>query len=94
MKERQNTPKLTTIELKGCVEGMQRLVEMIERGQRNDATRSEKADAVQAAHTLLRSAPLTVKLIRKLEGYAEEVANTATGRRDDIMTNLFGPDET
>jgi hypothetical protein len=97
-----HTPKLAALELKGFAEGAQRLVEQIEAGQAVDTTKAqltpvEKANlagAEQAALALLRNAPIAIRSIRRLEGFADEFAQQATGRRDDIMTSMFGPDTT
>lgn len=86
------TPKLTALELKGFAEGVQVLAEQIETGQAEDATKDQIADAEQAALALLRNAPLAVRSIRRLEGYADEIASSAAERRDGIMTSMFGPD--
>jgi len=86
------TPKLTALELKGFAEGVQVLAEQIEHGQAKGATKEQLADAEQAALALLRNAPLAVRAIRRLEGYADEIATSAAERRDGIMTSMFGPD--
>jgi hypothetical protein len=97
----ESTPKVRALELKGFAEGVQRLVEHIEAGQRVDTSKerltpAEKATlagAEQAALALLRNAPLAIRAIRGLEGFADEYAQVATGRRDEIMTSMFGPDD-
>ena len=96
------TPKLAALELKGFAEGVQRLVEQIEAGQAVDTTKAkltpvEKANlagAEQAALALLRNAPIAIRSIRRLEGFADECAQQSTERRDEIMTSMFGPDTT
>lgn len=101
MTEQETTaPQLRALELKGFAEGVQRLVEQIEAGQRVDTTKAqlmpaEKANlagAEQAALALLRNSPIAVRAIRSLEGYADEYMQQATARRDEIMTSMFGPD--
>ncbi len=86
------TPKLTALELKGFAEGVQLLAEQIEGGYAHNPTKEQLADAEQAALALLRNAPLAVRAIRRLEGYADDIASSAAARRDGIMTSMFGPD--
>lgn len=86
------TPLLTAVELKGFAEGVERLAAQIEIGRAADATKEQLADAENAALALLRNAPLAVRSIRRLEGYAEEITERAAGRRDSIMSTMFGPD--
>lgn len=86
------TPKLTALELKGFAEGVQLLAEQLEGGYAHNPTKEQLADAEQAALALLRNAPLAIRAIRRLENYADEIANSATERRDGIMTSMFGPD--
>lgn len=88
------TPKTAALELKGFAEGVQLLAEQIETGQAKAATKDQLVDAENAALALLRNAPLAVRAIRRLEDFADEVAKTATDRRDEIMTSMFGPDST
>lgn len=88
------TPKLAALELKGFAEGVQLLAEQLEGGYANEPTKEQLADAEQAALALLRNAPLAVRAIRRLEGFAEETAERATKKRDEIMTSMFGPDTT
>jgi hypothetical protein len=86
------TPQTTALELKSFAEGVQTLAAQLDAGRSEDATIEEQADAEHAALALLRNAPLAVRAIRRLEGFADEVAQRANGRRDDIMTSMFGPD--
>lgn len=86
------TPKLAALELKGFAEGVQMLAEQLEGGYANRPTKEQLADAEQAALALLRNAPLAVRAIRRLEGFADDVARSAAERRDGIMTEMFGPD--
>lgn len=86
------TPKLRALELKGFAEGVQLLAEQIEAGQAADATKEQIADAEQAALALLRNSPIAVRAIRSLEDFADEFAQRAIERRDEIMTSMFGPD--
>lgn len=86
------TPKLTALELKSFAAGVERLAAQIEAGQADDASKEQLADAENAALALLRNAPLAVRAIRRLEGYAEETTELATRKRDEIMTSMFGPD--
>lgn len=86
------TPTLTALELKSFAAGVERLAAQIEVGRADDATKEQLADAENAALALLRNAPLAVRAIRRLEGYAEETAALATRKRDEIMTSMFGPD--
>jgi hypothetical protein len=83
---------LRALELKGFAAGVETLAAQIEAGQAKDATKEEIADAEQAALALLRNSPIAVRAIRSLEGYADEFAQRATDRRDEIMTSMFGPD--
>jgi hypothetical protein len=95
------TPKTAAAELKGFADAVQRLVQQIEAGQAVDTTKerlmpAEKANlagAEQAALSLLRNAPIAIRAIRSLEGFADEFAQDANSRRDDIMTSMFGPDK-
>ena len=87
------TPTLTALELKGFAAGVERLAAQIEAGRADDATKEQLADAENAALALLRNAPLAVRAIRRLEGYADEVTTSAAERRDDIMSSMFGPDQ-
>jgi hypothetical protein len=86
------TPRLRALELKGFAAGVETLAAQIEAGQAKDATKEEIADAEQAALALLRNSPIAIRAIRSLEGYADEFAQLATDRRDEIMTTLYGPD--
>jgi hypothetical protein len=86
------TPTLTALELKGFAEGVQTLAKQLEAGQAKDVTKEQLAAAEQAALAVLRNAPLAVRSIRRLEGFAEEIAEKAAERRDGIMTAMFGPD--
>jgi hypothetical protein len=86
------TPTLRALEVKSFAEGVQLLAEQIESGQAKDATKEQIADAEKAALALLRNAPLAIRAIRGLEGFADEFAQHATDRRDEIMTALYGPD--
>lgn len=88
------TPKLAALELKGFAEGVQVLADQLEDGYANEPTKEQLADAEQAALALLRNAPLAVRSIRRLEGFADDVARSAAERRDGIMTSMFGPDTT
>ena len=88
------TPKLAALELKGFAEGVQLLAEQLEGGYANEPKKEQLADAEQAALALLRNAPLAVRAIRRLEGFAEETAERAVKKRDEIMTSMFGPDTT
>lgn len=86
------TPTLLALELRGLAEGMQALAEQLETGSVKDATKEQRVDAENAALALLRNAPLAVRAIRRLEGFADETARQATKNRDKIMTSMFGPD--
>lgn len=86
------TPTLTALELKGFAAGVERLAAQIEVGRSATATKEQLADAERAALALLRNAPLAVRSIRRLEGYAEEITSRALKRRDTIMTEMYGPD--
>jgi hypothetical protein len=95
------TPKLAALELKGFAEGIQVLVETIDNAAAAEATPEHKRTpedrerlvrAENAALALLRNAPLAVRSIRRLEGFAEATAERATKNRDKIMTSMFGPD--
>ena len=88
------TPKLAALELKGFAEGVQLLAKQLEGGYANNPTKEQLADAENAALALLRNAPLAVRAIRRLEGFADEIAANAAERRDGIMTSMFGPDTT
>lgn len=95
------TPQQVALELKGFAEGVQVLVETIdnaaasvalEENERTPEDREKIVRAENAALALLRNAPLAVRAIRRLEGFADEVASSAAERRDGIMTSMFGPD--
>ncbi len=86
------TPTLLALELKGFAAGVQTLAEQIETGSAKEATKEQLVDAENAALALLRNAPLAIRAIRRLEGFAEATAERATKKRDDIMTSMFGPD--
>lgn len=86
------TPTLLALELRGLAEGMQALAEQLETGSAKDATKEQLVDAENAALALLRNAPLAVRAIRRLEGFADETTRQATKNRDKIMTSMFGPD--
>jgi hypothetical protein len=86
------TPKLSALELASFAEGVQMLAEQIEGGFAHSPTKEQLVDAEQAALALLRNAPLAVRAIRRLEGYAEDIVNSAATRRDEIMTAMWGPD--
>lgn len=88
------TPKTLALELKGFAEGVQLLVDQLEGGYAHEPTKEQLASAENAALSLLRNAPLAIRTIRRLEGYADEIARSATERRDGIMTSMFGPDTT
>lgn len=88
------SPMLTALELKSFAAGVERLAAQLEAGQADDATKEQLVSAEQAALALLRNAPLAVRAIRRLEGYADEIASSAAERRDGIMTSMFGPDTT
>jgi hypothetical protein len=88
------TPKLEALELKGFAEGVQTLAALIEIGQHEDATKEQLVQAEQAAQSLLRNSPSAVRIIRRLEGFAEQTVERSAARRDDIMTSMFGPDTT
>lgn len=88
------TPTLLALELKGFAAGVERLAAQIQTGQAADATKEQLVDAENAALALLRNAPLAVRSIRRLEGFADDVARSAAERRDGIMTSMFGPDTT
>lgn len=94
MKEKQleATPTLLALELKGFAEGVQALATQLEIGGMKDATKEQRVDAENAALALLRNAPLAVRSIRRLEGFAEAAAERAAENRDKIMTSMFGPD--
>lgn len=86
------TPTLRALEVKSFAAGIETLAAQIEIGQEQDATKEQIADAEKAALALLRNAPIAIRAIRSLEGFADEFAQNATGRRDEIMTSMFGPD--
>lgn len=86
------TPRIAALELKGFAEGVQVLADQLEGAYANEPTKEQFAEAEQAALALLRNAPLAVRAIRRLEGYADEIASDAAKRRDGIMTSMFGPD--
>lgn len=86
------TPPLAALELKSFAEGVQMLVEQLEAGSAKKATKEQRTAAEQAALAILRNSPNALRAIRKLEGCAHEVIMTATDRRDEIMTSMFGPD--
>jgi hypothetical protein len=86
------TPTLLALELRGFAAGVEALAAQIEIGDTEDATKEQRVDAENAAHALLRNAPLAVRAIRRLEGYAEATTERAAQQRDDIMTSMFGPD--
>lgn len=86
------TPKTLALELKGFAEGVQLLVDQLEGGYAHAPTKEQLAAAENAALALLRNAPLAIRTIRRLEGYADEIARSAAERRDGIMTSMFGPD--
>lgn len=88
------SPMLTALELKSFAAGVERLAAQLEAGQADDASKEQLVSAEQAALALLRNAPLAVRAIRRLEGYADEIASSAAERRDGIMTSMFGPDTT
>lgn len=86
------TPTLLALELRGFAAGVESLAAQIEIGSMEDATKEQRVDAENAALALLRNAPLAVRAIRRLEGFAETTAERAVKNRDDIMTSMFGPD--
>lgn len=86
------SPTSRALEVKSFAAGIERLAAHIEIGQEQNATKEQIADAEKAALALLRNAPLVIRAIRSLEGFADEFAQNVTGRRDDIMTSMFGPD--
>ncbi len=91
-KTTEATPTLLALELRGFAAGVESLAAQIEIGSAEDATKEQHADAERAALSLLRNAPLAIRAIRRLEGFAESTTERATKNRDDIMTSMFGPD--
>jgi hypothetical protein len=89
----ESTPTLEALELRGFAEGVQTLAALIETGQDEDATKEQITAAEQAAQSVLRNAPSAVRIIRRLEGFADQAVERATARRDVIMTSMFGPDD-
>lgn len=90
----ESTPTLLALELKGFAEGVQALAAQLEIGNMKDATKEQRVDAENAAHALLRNAPIAVSAIRRLEDFAESATELAARNRDKIMTSMFGPDTT
>jgi hypothetical protein len=86
------TPTVTALELKGFAEGVQTLAKQIEAVHAQDATKEQRVAAEQAALALLRNSPIAHVSLRRLERFAQDVVDTSTSRRDDIMTSMFGPD--
>lgn len=86
------TPTLLALELKGFAAGVQTLAEQIETGSTKGATKEQLVDAENAALAMLRNAPLAIRTIRRLEGFADEMTALASKKRDEIMTSMFGPD--
>jgi hypothetical protein len=86
------TPTLLALELRGFAAGVESLAAQLEIGNMKDATKEQRHAAENAALALLRNAPLAIRSIRRLEGFAEATAERATKNRDAIMTSMFGPD--
>lgn len=86
------TPTLLALELRGFAAGVESLAAQLEIGNMKHATKEQQTDAENAALALLRNAPLAVRSIRRLEGFAEATAERAAKNRDKIMTSMFGPD--
>lgn len=87
-------PRVLALGINGFAEGARRLAEKMHTGTKPGATPEEQAAAETAAHAFLRHAPAAMRSIARLELIAEDITKTATGRRDEIMTSIFGPDTT
>lgn len=87
------TPELMANRLRNFAEGAEVLVGQMQAGQAEDAAKDDQAAAEKAALSLLRNSAEAVRMIRRLETYAEGITNSAAQRRTELMTSMFGPDD-